>query len=76
MKNRKEFKNVVCKKYKLSQKIFCIFIVILFSVFDEKNIEVSSGSAMLFNFIEITYSTDGSVVSLQKKGLPLSWSNI
>ena len=40
MKNRKEFKNVVCKKYKLSQKIFCIFIVILFSDFNDKNTEV------------------------------------
>ena len=33
MKNRKEFKNVVRKKYELSQKIFCIFIVILFCDF-------------------------------------------
>ena len=41
MKNRKEFKNVVRKKkYELSQKIFYIFIMILFSVFNDKNTEV------------------------------------
>ena len=80
MKNRKEFKNVVRKKYELSQKIFCIFITILFSFniqfLMRKNTEESSDSAALFNFSEITYSADGSGVSLQKKGLSLSLSNI
>ena len=41
MKNRKEFKNVVRKKNtNFLKKIFYIFIVILFSDFNDKNTEV------------------------------------
>ena len=41
MKNRKEFKNVARKKIRIFSKIFYIFIVILFSAFNEKNTEVN-----------------------------------
>lgn len=77
MKNRKEFKNVVRKKIRtFSKNLLYIYCDFIFSFLMRKTTEVTSDSAALFNFTEITYSADGSEVALQKKGLSLSWSNI